>query len=62
MEQKNITEYNIIELKAIAYDQIVAIEQAQTNLRLINQELQRKNQELSQNATQPTSFTGYQKI
>jgi len=58
MEQKNITEYSIIELKSIAYDQIVLIEQSQTNLKTINQELQRRNQ---QNNIQPSIFQEFSK-
>jgi hypothetical protein len=34
--QKKFEEYNVSELKAIAYDQLVILEQAQNNLKTIN--------------------------
>lgn len=39
---KNINELSDNELKAIAYDLIVSIEQAQNNLKFINSELQQR--------------------
>jgi len=40
----NIKEISISELKALAYDQLTLIEQAQNNLKIINQEiLERQN-------------------
>lgn len=45
MENKQLTEMTLIELKALAYDQIQNIEIAQNNLRFINQEIQKRNQQ-----------------
>lgn len=41
---KTIKEIETMELKAIAYDQLATIEQAQNNLKAINQELASRNQ------------------
>jgi hypothetical protein len=41
----DITKASEVELKALAYDEVVKLEQSQTNLRIINQELaKRRNQ------------------
>lgn len=42
MEQTNISQVSTVELKALAYDQISQIELCQNNLRVINQELARR--------------------
>jgi hypothetical protein len=42
MEQTNISQVATVELKALAYDQISQIELCQNNLRVINQELSRR--------------------
>ena len=39
MEQKKISDLTVVELKSIAYDQMAQIENAQNNLKAINQEL-----------------------
>ena len=46
-EQKQITlaELNIVQLKAIAYDEIVRLNVAQNNLRVLNQELSNRQQQ-----------------
>ena len=36
---KTIKDFTIIELKAMAYDQLIIIEQAQVNIKLINTEI-----------------------
>lgn len=45
MQQINISELDIKSLKAIAYDELVKLETAQTNLKLINEQIARKQQE-----------------
>lgn len=46
-EQKQITlaDLNIVQLKAIAYDEIIKLNIAQTNLRVLNQELSNRQQQ-----------------
>jgi len=39
MEKKNITDFSVVELKSLAYDQLSIIESAQSNLRILNQEI-----------------------
>lgn len=50
---KQLSEMTLIELKALAYDQIQNIEIAQNNLRFINEEIQKRNQ--SQEEVEPES-------
>jgi hypothetical protein len=46
-EQKQITlaDLNIVQLKAIAYDEIVKLNVSQNNLRVLNQELSNRQQQ-----------------
>jgi len=46
-EQKQITlaDLNIVQLKAIAYDEIVKLNISQNNLRVLNQELSNRQQQ-----------------
>jgi len=46
-EQKQITlaELNIVQLKAIAYDEIIKLNVSQNNLRVLNQELSNRQQQ-----------------
>lgn len=44
MKNRQLSELTLIELKALAYDQIQNIEIAQNNLRFINQEIEKRNQ------------------
>lgn len=53
---KQLSELNIIELKAIAYDQLAQIEMAQSNLRAINQELNKRMQAVNQGQQQIPPF------
>jgi hypothetical protein len=39
---KELKDYSEVDLKALAYDQLATIEQAQNNLKLIHQELGRR--------------------
>jgi hypothetical protein len=45
MEQKKIEEMNVVELKALAYDQLALLEQTQKNIQVINQMISKKTQE-----------------
>lgn len=47
MEQTNISQLSIIELKALAYDQLTQLEISQQNLKIINQELNKRIQQQS---------------
>lgn len=46
-EQKQITlaDLNIVQLKAIAYDEIIKLNVSQNNLRVLNQELSNRQQQ-----------------
>ena len=56
-EQKQITlaDLNIVELKSLAYDELARIDQSQSNLRVLNQEINNRAQQSQQN--QQGSFT-----
>jgi len=40
--EKQISEYTVIELKSLVYDELSKIEVCQSNIRVINQELQKR--------------------
>jgi hypothetical protein len=42
--EKQLSEFSIVELKALAYDQLVQLEVSQTNLRVINREISKRLQ------------------
>jgi len=42
-KQKTLKEHSVIELEALAYRQLVSIDQAQANLKIINEELKSRN-------------------
>lgn len=42
---KQLSEMTLIELKALAYDQIGVLERSQQNLKIINAEIERRMQE-----------------
>lgn len=46
-EKKQITlaEFSLLELKALAYDEIIKLNVAQNNLRILNQELSNRQQQ-----------------
>ena len=50
-EQKQITlaDLNIVELKSLAYDELARIDQSQSNLRGLNQEINNRTQQSQQN-------------
>lgn len=41
-EQKKVEDYSTIELKALVYDALATIEQNQTNIKIINEELKKR--------------------
>ena len=43
--QINLEEKTVVELKGLAYDQMVALQQIQNNLNLINQQIEKKSKE-----------------
>lgn len=43
--QLNLSQFNINELKAFAYDEVVKINAASNNLRVLNQELTKRQQQ-----------------
>ena len=49
--QVNISQLSINELKALAYDELVKINVANNNLRVLNQELSKRQQQGDVNAT-----------
>ena len=55
-EQKQITlaDLNIVQLKAIAYDEIVKLNVSQNNLRVLNQELSNRQQQVVEGASPVT--------
>ena len=55
-EQKQITlaDLNIVQLKAIAYDEIIKLNVSQNNLRVLNQELSNRQQQGVEGATPVT--------
>ena len=55
-EQKQITlaDLNIVQLKAIAYDEIVKLNVSQNNLRVLNQDLSNRQQQGVEGATPVT--------
>ena len=58
-EQKQIilADLNIVELKSLAYDELARIDQSQSNLRVLNQEINNRAQQSQQN--QQGSVTTY---
>lgn len=55
MNNTDISKLSVTELKALAYDVLVVMEQNQNNLKIINAEIQKRNQEKVTNETSPTS-------
>jgi hypothetical protein len=45
MMEKTLEELSLIELKALAYDQLAVLERSQQNLRVINAEIAKRSQE-----------------
>ncbi len=53
--QPNLSQFNINELKAFAYDEVVKLNSASNNLRVLNQELANRQQQGAVDADQVVS-------
>jgi hypothetical protein len=53
--QPNLSQFNINELKAFAYDEVVKLNTANNNLRVLNQELANRQQQGAVDADQVVS-------
>lgn len=53
--EKKLSDLTVVELKSLAYDELARVEQAQSNLRILNQEISNRVQQAQQ--TQQGSFT-----
>jgi|688.fasta_scaffold247457_3 hypothetical protein len=53
--EKKLSDLTVVELKSLAYDELARVEQAQSNLRILNQEIGNRVQQAQQ--TQQGSFT-----
>jgi len=53
--EKKLSDLTVVELKSLAYDELARVEQAQSNLRILNQEIGNRIQQAQQ--TQQGSFT-----
>ena len=53
--EKKLSDLTVVELKSLAYDELARLEAAQSNLRVLNQEIGNRVQQAQQ--TQQGSFT-----
>ena len=53
--EKKLSDLTVVELKSLAYDELARIDQSQSNLRVLNQEINNRVQQSQQ--TQQESFT-----
>ena len=53
--EKKLSDLTVVELKSLAYDELARIDQSQSNLRVLNQEINNRAQQSQQ--TQQESFT-----
>ena len=53
--EKKLSDLTVVELKSLAYDEVAKLENAQQNLRILNQEINKRFQEQQQ--TQQGTFT-----
>ena len=52
MNEKQLSDLTVVELKSLAYDQISQLQMFQNNLNIINQELARRNQQQQQKSNE----------
>lgn len=52
--ENQLSRLSVVEIKALVYDELAKAEQAQANIRILNQELRNRLQPQSQESTQPT--------
>jgi len=53
--EKKLSDLTVVELKSLAYDELAKLESAQQNLKILNQEINKRFQEQQQ--TQQGTFT-----
>jgi hypothetical protein len=53
--EKKLSDLTVVELKSLAYDELAKLETSQQNLRILNQEINKRFQEQQQ--TQQGTFT-----
>jgi hypothetical protein len=53
--EKKLSDLTVVELKSLAYDELAKLENAQKNLKILNQEINKRFQEQQQ--TQQGTFT-----
>jgi hypothetical protein len=53
--EKKLSDLTVVELKSLAYDELAKLENAQQNLKILNQEINKRFQEQQQ--TQQGTFT-----
>ena len=52
--EKKLSDLTVVELKSLAYDELARLEAAQSNLRILNQEIANRSQQAQQgNLTSP---------
>ena len=57
--EKKLSDLTVVELKSLAYDELARIEQSQSNLRVLNQEINNRAQQNQQGSfTAPVSTDG----
>ena len=55
--ENQLSRFSVTELKALVYDELAKSEQAQTNIRILNQELRNRLQPQQNSATNPDGTT-----
>jgi len=56
--EKKLSDLTVIELKSLAYDELARVDQSQSNLRILNQEINNRIQQAQQaQQAQQGSFT-----
>ena len=50
----DLSTLDLKELKALAYDQLVLLQQTQNNIRILEEEIRKRNQETTKLAEKPT--------
>jgi len=54
--EKKLSDLTVVELKSLAYDELAKLENAQQNLRVLNQEIAKRVQEQQAQQAQQTTF------
>ncbi len=53
--EKKLSDLTVVELKSLAYDELARLEAAQSNLRILNQEIGNRAQQAQQGSLTPPS-------